>query len=183
MKSLLLLPIGGLLLLGSASCAEAQIPPSRDDMVSSPEAIVEAAYSTMIREPGENFGWDTFRHVFHPSAMLYPNPEQTGGALRILSRDGFIAWVDSLVAANDPIGSELDKGFAEEQIWSEVHRYGDVAHVFSTYQKHYHGENEILGRGINSFQLVYRDGRWWIVSVVWDEENGAGPIPSMYMPD
>lgn len=183
MKYPLLLPLTGLVLLLSPSCADAQTSRSKVEMVSSPAAIVEAAYSTMIREPGENFGWDTFRHVFHPQAMLYPNPEQTGGVQRILTRDGFIAWVDSLVAANDPIGSELDKGFAEEQIWSEVHRYGDVAHVFSTYQKHYHGENEILGRGINSFQLVYRDDRWWIVSVVWDEENGAGPIPSMYMPE
>lgn len=183
MKILLLLPLAGLALLLSPLDAVAQMAPSKAQMVSSPEAIVEAAYSTMIREPGEKFGWDTFRHVFHPDAKLYPHPEQTDGTYRVLTREGFISWVDSLVAANDPIGSELDKGFAEEDIWHEVHRFGDVAHVFSAYQKHYYGEDDILGRGVNSYQLVFREGRWWIVSVVWDEESSAGPIPSEYLPE
>ena len=154
--------------------------PQTDD-VASPEAIVQAAYASLLREPGEHFQWDRFRSLFLPQATLLPNTEQTGGTYRVLSPDGFIAWVDSLVAANNPIGSPKDKGFAEESIQNEVRRYGDIAQVFSTYQKHYWEDTQILGRGINSFQLVFRADRWWIVSIVWDEENGAGPIPDEYL--
>ncbi len=36
-------------------------------------------------------------------------------------------------------GGENDRGFQEEEIARRVVRYGDVAHVLSTYQKHYWG--------------------------------------------
>jgi hypothetical protein len=40
----------------------------------------------------------------------------------------------------------------------------------------------VLGRGINSIQMVRKDGRWWITSIIWDEETGAGPVPAKYLP-
>ena len=149
--------------------------------VDAPESIVAAAYEALERAPGEPFAWDRFRSLFLPDALLLPNTEQTGGTPRVFSPEGFIAWIDDSYARNAPIGSPKDRGFAEEGVHHEVHRYGDVAQVFSTYQKRYWGDDEILGRGINSFQLVHRDGRWWIVSIVWDEESGAGPIPQAYL--
>jgi hypothetical protein len=30
--------------------------------------------------------------------------------------------------------------------------------------------------------LVFDGDRWWIVSIAWDEESGAGPIPSTFLP-
>lgn len=149
--------------------------------VASPDAIVDAAYGALMRAPGENFQWDRFRSLFLPQALLIPNTEQTGGTFRTLSPEEFIAWIDGWYAENAPIGGPNDKGFAEEAVHNEVHRYGDVAQVFSTYQKHFWDDDQILGRGVNSFQLVYHEGRWWIVSIVWDEESGAGPIPDEYL--
>lgn len=94
----------------------------------------------------------------------------------------FIDWVEGWYADNAPIGSPRDRGFAEEQIALTLHRFGDVAQAFSTSQKHLWQDDRLLGRGINSFQLVHHDGRWWIVSVAWDEEVGAGPLPTAYLP-
>ena len=119
------------------------------------------------------------RTLFHPEARLLPNTEQTGGEPRTLSVEDFISWVDSQTV----IGGESDRGFQEEQIARRVVKYGDVAHVLSTYQKHYWGETRILGRGINSIQLVLSAGRWWIFGLVWDEEAGAGPIPDEFLVD
>jgi len=96
--------------------------------------------------------------------------------------EDFIAWADGWVAENAPVGGPDDKGFEEAEIHSSVQRYGDIAHVMSTYARRPWGADEILGRGINSIQLVHRDGRWWIASVVWDEEAGAGAIPAEYLP-
>lgn len=135
-----------------------------------------AAYAALARAPGEPFQWDRFRALFLPQATLIPNTEQTGGRFRVLSPEDFVAWVESATT----VGGPQDKGFAEEGIRNEVHRYGDVAHVFSSYQKHFWGDDRILGRGINSFQLVWNDGRWWIVSIAWDEEPGAGPLPEAF---
>lgn len=156
-------------------------PAARPADVESPEALVAAAYAALGRAPGAPFQWDRFRGLFLPQATLIPNTEQTGGAVQVFSPEAFIAWIDASYAEHAPIGSENDKGFAEEAVHTVVHRYGDVAQAFSTYQKRFWNDDHILGRGINSFQLVHHDGRWWIASIAWDEENGAGPIPSEYL--
>lgn len=144
--------------------------------VASPEAIVTAAYEAIQRAPGVAYDWDRFRSLFLPGALLIPNTEQTGGAFRPLSPEAFAARVDSFTV----VGGERDRGFAEEEVHHVVHRYGDVAQVFSTYAKRFWDEDVVRGRGINSFNLVHHDGRWWIVSIAWDEETGAGPVPAAY---
>jgi hypothetical protein len=164
------------MLAAAPLAATAQYPAEAD--VASPEAIVLATYASIQRAPGENFQWDRFRSMFATDAVLIPNTEQRGGELDVISPEGFISWIDSVTT----IGGPTDKGFAEEEIHHVVGRYGDVAQVFSTYQKHFWEDDEILGRGINSFQLVQNGGRWWIVSIIWDEEAGAGPVPAEYLP-
>jgi hypothetical protein len=74
-----------------------------------------------------------------------------------------------------------DQGFSEDGIHNVTERYGDIAHVFSTYEKHLYGQTDNLGRGINTFQMVWNEGRSWIISIAWDEEVGAGAIPPKYL--
>ena len=167
---------------GAAASATvtAAMSPSRagadPDDVNSIESIIKAAYETIQRAPGEDFEWDRWRTLFIPQATLIPNAEQTGGAFVVHTVESFIALVDE----HTTVGGPNDRGFAEEGVHLEVHRYGDVAQAFSTYQKHFWGDDRILGRGINSFQLIRHGDRWWIASIAWDEENGAGPIPAEY---
>ena len=158
---------------------QAQRPAAAED-VATPEAIVTAAYDALARAPGAPFQWDRFRSLLLDDATLIPNTEQNGGAFRAFSPEAWIESIDAWYAEHVPIGSPQDRGFQEEAVHTVVHRYGDVAQAFSTYQKHFWEDDRILGRGINSFQLVQHDGRWWIVSIVWDEETGAGPIPGQY---
>ena len=170
-----------LALLLSPVMANAQPDPQPED-VANIDAIVAATYAAISHAPGEYFQWDRWRSLFLPGALLVPNEEQTGGELRPMTVDDFVTWVDEWYAENAPAGGQDDKGFEEAQIHSTVQRYGDIAHVMSTYARRYWGGEETLGRGINSIQLVHRDGRWWIAGVVWDEEDGAGPIPAEYLP-
>jgi hypothetical protein len=171
-----------LLLLPGALLAQPAAVDPRPEDVASPEAIVAAAYESLERQPGDNIDWDRFRSLHLPAAVLIPNTEQTGGQFRVLSVDGFIDWVDGF-NAQIPIGSENDRGFIEGQIHAVRDDYGDVVHIMSTYEKWFPDSDESLGRGVNSFQIVYGDGRWWIASIAWDEENGAGPIPAKYLPE
>lgn len=158
----------------STPAASAQAVDPAD--VASPEAIVAAAYAALARAPGENFDWDRMRGLFLPEARLIPNTEQRGGELSIMSPEEFIAWIESVTV----IGGANDPGFVEGGVNNIVEQYGDVAHVFSTYEKHFWNNDQVIGAGINSFQLVRNDGRWWIVGIVWDEPSGAGPIPGRY---
>jgi hypothetical protein len=178
MRTRLLLTPAVLLIAFTSTTALAQMQYPLPDDVDSPEGIVNAAYAALQRAPGAEFQWDRVRSLFIPQANLIPNTEQTGGEFRVLSLEDFIKWIDGAT----PIGGTNDKGFTEEAIHNRVEHYGDIAHVFSTYQKHFWEDDQILGRGINTFQLVYNADRWWITGIVWDEENGAGPIPDTYLP-
>ncbi len=156
---------------------EAQTAAPED--VATPDAIVDALYATIQRRPGENFQLERMRTLHHPDARLLPNSEQTEGTSRAMSADEFIVWASSFTV----VGGEGDRGFVEEEIAREVVRYGDVAHVWSAYQAHFWADSQILERGVNSIQLVFADGRWWIFSAVWDEESAAGPIPEELIAD
>ncbi len=158
----------------SPATTNAQDAASED--VESIESIIASAYEAIARAPGENFDWERFRSLFIEEAILIPNTEQSNGEFRVLSVQGFVDWVDSVTT----IGDENDLGFAEEGYHNKIDRYGDVANVMSSYQKHYWGQDQILGRGINSFQLVWNNDRWWIAGIAWDETSAAGAIPSEY---
>lgn len=155
----------------------AQVPGPRAADVASPEAIIDAAYGAITRAPNQPPDWDRFRSLFLPGARLVPNVEQTQGEFRVMTPEDFIAWANGLWDLEDPD----DPGFTEEQVAVTVERYGDIAHAFSTYQSRFYGSDEVLGMGINSFQLVQNGGRWWIAGIVWDDESGAGPIPPGYL--
>lgn len=165
-----------LLALLAAGTAAAQPDPHPAD-VASPEALVVAAYEAIQRAPGQPFDGERFESLFLPQARLIPNTEQTGGTFTVYTPAEFAAMVD----AHTTVGGPDDKGFAEEEIHRIVERYGDIAHVFSAYQKRFWDDDEVLGRGINSFQLVYHADRGWIAGIAWDEEHGAGPIPPPYL--
>lgn len=176
MNKLTLIP-GTIALLLSVGIQASQAQYPRESDVASPEAVTRATYEVIQRPPGENYQWERSASLFLPDALQIPNTEQNGGNFSVFTHQQFQWIVDSFTN----IGGPNDQGFQEEQTHAVVHRYGDVAQVFSTYQKHYWESDDILARGINSFQLVQHDGRWWIVSIVWDDEASAGPIPGEFL--
>lgn len=163
------------LVAGPAGGQEIEAVPSD---VESPRAVVLAAYASLAREPARGYDWDRFRTLFVDGALLIPNTEQTGGMFTPLSVEGFISWVDDFTDPSSP----TDRGFIEGEVNRIEERYGDIAHVFSTYEKHYWGDEAVIGRGVNSFQTVRHDGHWWITAIIWDEPIGGEPIPEKYLP-
>lgn len=77
----------------------------------------------------------------------------------------------------------LEKGFFEREIHRVTRRFGDMAHVFSTYEWTSPAEQgPQRGRGINSIELIYQQGRWWITYAQWYSESPDQPIPPEYLP-
>ncbi len=62
-----------------------------------------------------------------------------------------------------------------------IDRYGDIAQVFMVYETRRSANGEPFDRGINSFQLIYDQERWWIVSLIWQAESTGVPIPKKYV--
>ena len=67
---------------------------------------------------------------------------------------------------------------------SEINRvfeeYGDIAHVWSTFEMRKSPDSDAFMRGINSISLYYKEDRWWIAS--WSTQNETDKeIPEKYL--
>jgi hypothetical protein len=73
-------------------------------------------------------------------------------------------------------------GFTERELARRVERFGHLAHVWSTYEGRIDRADAKPIRGVNSIQLVHDGKRWWITSVLWQQEDAANELPAEYLP-
>lgn len=163
----------------SPSPAPTQSAPTiqaKEDDVRSIDSILAATYDVISGPAGKKRDWDRFRSLFYPGARLIPTgkrPNETEVRARVLSPDDY-------VERSAPF---LEKeGFFERGVSNKVDRYGNIAHVFSTYEsRHNANDAQAFQRGINSFQLVNDGKRWWIMTIMWQAETPESPIPQEYL--
>jgi hypothetical protein len=68
----------------------------------------------------------------------------------------------------------------EKQIKYQSETYGNVAHLWSTYETGIDGKP--FTRGINSIQAVFDGQNWKIAEILWQVETPTTPIPAQYLP-
>jgi hypothetical protein len=148
--------------------------PRPEDVVSM-ESILSALYDVISGPAGQQRDWDRMRYLFVPDARLIPavyRPDSVP-TLRPWTVDQYISQV----------GPRLESGgFFEREIARRTERYGGVVHVFSTYESRRTAADPApFARGINSIQLWNDGRRWWIVTIYWEGERAANPIPAAYL--
>ncbi len=75
----------------------------------------------------------------------------------------------------------LENPFFETEIGRRSEAFGNIIHVFSTYQSKRAPDQEPFSRGINSIQLIDDGERFWIVTIMWDSERQENAIPAKYL--
>ena len=153
----------------------AAIPPANPADVATMESIVAAVYDVISGPAKATRNWDRFRSLFIPGARMIPTGRRPTGEVlsRVLTPEDYIQRSGPLLEQN---------GFFEREISKRVEKYGNIAHIFSTYEsKHAKDEEKPFARGINSFQLMNDGKRWWVVTVYWAGERPGAPIPDMYL--
>ena len=143
--------------------------PARPADVESLDAIMRAVYDVISGPAGQKRDWDRMRSLFVADARLMP---KAPAGLRV-------GTVEDYIATSGPVLEQ--RGFIEKEIAREAEQYGDIAHVFSTYEARNAADGPVIMRGINSFQLVRHGGRWWVVSIMWQQETPQNPIPPDYL--
>lgn len=143
--------------------------------VASIDAIIKASYDVISGAADEKRDWDRERSLFHPQSRHIPTQLDESGKYV-----ADVMGVEDFIQRAAPYFEQA--GFYEYEIARKVERYGNIAHVFSTYEWRNKLDGPVGGRGINSFQLLYDGSRWWIMSVFWQQESEAFPIPPAYLP-
>lgn len=144
--------------------------------VKSMDAILAALYDVISGPAGKKRDWDRFRSLFVPGARLIPAVKRPDGTFeaRVIDPEGYVTRSAPFLEKN---------GFYEREISRKVESFGQIAHVFSTYDSRHEATDKTpFARGINSIQLMNDGKRWWIVTVYWDSERPDNPLPPQYLP-
>ncbi|WP_262733447.1 hypothetical protein [Gaetbulibacter sp. NE] len=151
--------------------------PDYTQNVKSLDSIVTTLYKVISGEKEEERNWDLFKYLFKPEAKLIAStkPKDSIYRVRYMSPQDYIKSSAKWLVEN---------GFIEKEIHRKTETFGNITHVFSTYEA-YHSklDSKPFMRGINSIQLLYDGKRWWIINLYWAKETAKNPIPSMYLPD
>lgn len=167
----LFLAMNGTLLFASGADS---IPVNPND-VSSVDAIIKSVYNVISGPAGEKRNWDRMRTLFVPEARMTATGKRPSGDHGRRSM-----LVEEYINGSGPF---LEKnGFFENEIGRKTEQYGNIVHVFSTYEsrKTLNDEKPFM-RGINSFQLWNDGKRWWVINILWESETKENPIPEKYI--
>ncbi len=138
------------------------------------DSIVAATYE-VISGPAGPRDWERCNALFHPTGArlmsVGRNPEGRVG-VRVMTPDEYARNAGAYFAENP---------FYEVEVARRVEYYGHIAHVFSTYESRTEPDGEPFSRGINSFQLLWDEDRWWVLTIYWDAETPEQPIPEHYL--
>lgn len=137
------------------------------------DSAVKAVYE-VISGPAGARDWTRFRTLFVEGGRLIPvRHTPQGGAPVVWTPDDYAQRA----------GASFEKqAFYESEVARRMETFGNIAHVFSTYESRREPGAKPFARGINSFQLAKVGDTWKFVTILWDSERPDNPIPEKYLP-
>ena len=152
--------------------------PSEVDTV---DHLVASLYD-VISGPAGQRDWDRFRALFVPDGRLgWIVPESAATKDKPARKgDAFLLTPDMFMQQNDSYFKT--HGFFERSIANRVEEFGNLVQVWSTYEsRNAKDDSQPFTRGINSMQIVHAQGRFWIASVLFDDERPGLTLPEKYL--
>lgn len=143
----------------------------RPEDVSTIEGIVQASYETISGGIGVPRQWGRDRTLFAPSVLYISISKDKTGVVKARTSD----YQEYLDESDDFL---VKQGFTEVELGRKVERFGNVATVLSSYEGKVQLTGKVVTRGVNIFSLYFDGKRWWIQTMLWDEERPENPIPA-----
>ena len=144
-----------------------RVPAPKPDDAKSLDSILRALYD-VISGPAGDRDWNRLRSLFVPEARLTSAQKNKDGSLFLADVEGYI---------KDAGGYFKTHGFYEHAIVNRVQTFGNIAQVFSSYESRNAPNEKPFARGVNSIQAFNDGSRWWVISILWDEETPTNPLP------
>lgn len=151
--------------------------------VDSLDGIVVALYASLSFPANGSPDWARFRSLFDPAALLIRIDPHVSG-LPMNEREGPALLASPIEAYIQRTQAMIDAGslrvFEERELVRRTEVFGDLAQVFSSYERSADGGQ--IARGVNSMHLVKDGVRWWITAVAWTDETEDNPLPARFLP-
>lgn len=151
-----------------------RIAPRPED-VASIDGIIKAFYDVVTVPKGSRLDWARDHTLYTAEARFLSTEVDKNGRVHA-------TIFDHVMFASSAGPMVESKGFYETEIHRVTHRFGQTAHVMSTYESRHSKDGPVIARGINSIELFNDGSRWWITFAEWDEERPGNPIPKELLP-
>jgi hypothetical protein len=136
------------------------------------DTAVRACYD-VISGPAGTRDWARFHSLFAEGARLIPvRTSPQGSVPSVMTPEDYEKNAGANFAKN---------AFYESEVAHRVETFGNIAHVFSTYESRRAPGEKPFAKGINSFQLVKTATGWKIMTILWDSEREGNPLPAKYL--
>ncbi len=139
------------------------------DDVSSIDGIIDAYYAVVSGPKGYQYQAERDRSLHAPHAMITR-----------VTDDGDLRR-HTVAVEQASLTEPYPEGFYEEEINRIVHKYRDIAQVWSTYELRRTPDGPAFARGISNIALYFYDDRWWISSWSTQYENDE-ELPAIFLP-
>ena len=177
MKSLLSVLLMCALLAGPALAGQgsdrqplsSQVPAAKPEDVKSIDAIMHAIYDVISGPAGTDRDWNRFRSLFIPGGRLTSAQKNQDGSFFVEDVEGYARGAGTYFKTH---------AFYERAMVNRVERFGNMGQVFSSYESRNALNEKPFARGVNSIQIFFDGSRWWVVSILWDEETPSNPLPA-----
>ncbi len=139
------------------------------DDVKSVEAIINAYYDVVSGSSKDPWQFERDKHIHANNAVITR-----------LNEDGK-AVSHSLEAEYIPLGLLPKEDFYEKELKRKVSQFGNIAQVWSAFEIRTDPKIQSNIRGLNSIQLHYEKGRWWIDSWTCEMESDKNTLVSDFL--
>ena len=138
------------------------------------EDLVKELYSAISFSNASEVDLDRFKMLFKPDARFIYFSKNSVEQLKL---ETFV------IRLKEQIDKGNIKSFYEYELTKTIDKFGKIANVFSTYEAKELPESfKVIQKGINSIQLIFDKERWWIISLMWYNEDSKYEIPEKYLP-
>jgi hypothetical protein len=157
-------------------------PKAAPSDVDNVDHLVNALYGVVSGPAGQPRNWSRFRSLFLPTGRLgiVRAAAPSVGGKPGSAGDVVVFTPDTFVERDTPYFAK--NSFYERSVANRVETFGNLTNVWSTYEsRHEAKDDKPFTRGINSLQLVKAQGRYWIASLVWEDEHDGLTLPQKYL--
>ncbi|MTE25777.1 nuclear transport factor 2 family protein [Winogradskyella ouciana] len=139
------------------------------DDVKSIDAIINAYYDVVSGSSSDPWEFERDKYIHSEHAVI----------TRL--DDNGKAESHTLEAEYIPMGLSPKTDFYEKELKREVSKFGNVAQVWSAFEIRTDPKIESDIRGLNSIQLHYENGRWWIDSWTCEMASDKNSVVTEFM--
>lgn len=125
------------------------------------EKVLNTFYEIISGDKTEQRDWVTFRTLFYPGALLFPNSVTTNPTItKGIKVNEYISDLERFLRQNE---------FFENGLITHTVIENNIASIISTYEAKRSPSEQPFKHGVNFVHFICVEGKWKITSMIWQD--------------